>query len=137
MYSSTCSIQLTCHIFIFFIRGFHSSILHKLKNTLNCWLKLSKHNYLIYKNKQYKSCKFKLVKHNLQKIVNIVKCTECSRNLEFENELIKIYHAKSPSRKVILHFEEKETVKAMSNGGYIWICFGFCGVVVHFLGNGR
>ena len=73
-------------------------------------LVLSKHNYLIYKNKQYKSCKFKLV---------IVKCTECSRNLEFENELIKIYHAKSPSRKVILHFEEKETVKAMSNGGYI------------------
>ena len=43
----------------------------------------------------------------------------------------------SPSRKGILHFEEKETVKAMSKGGYIWIYFGFCGVVVDFLGNGR
>ena len=27
-----------------------------------------------------------------------------------------------------MHFEDKETVKAMSKGGY----FGFCGVVVHF-----
>ena len=52
----------------FFIHGFQSSILHKLKNThqtvLNglFWLLtllvfqlvLSKHNYLIYENKQYK-----------------------------------------------------------------------------------
>ena len=58
--------------------GFQSSILHKLKNTLNCLLKLSKdnnrsflvasatsinkHNYLIYKNKQYKSCNLKIMK---------------------------------------------------------------------------
>ena len=29
---STCSVQLTCHIFIFFfIHGFQSSIFHKLK----------------------------------------------------------------------------------------------------------
>ena len=33
--SFTFSVQLTCHIFIFFILGFQSSILHKLKNTLN------------------------------------------------------------------------------------------------------
>ena len=39
-------------------------------------LVLSKHNYLIYKNNQYKSCDLKLL--------NILKCTECSRNLEFE-----------------------------------------------------
>ena len=32
----------------------------------------------------YKSCNLKLVKHKLQKILNIVKCTECSRNLQFE-----------------------------------------------------
>ena len=30
--------------FYFFIHGFQSSILHKLKNTLNCWLKLNKDN---------------------------------------------------------------------------------------------
>ena len=47
-------------------------------------LLLSKHNYLIYKNKQYKSRNLKLVKHKLSKILNIVKFTECSRNLEFE-----------------------------------------------------
>ena len=41
LYSSTCSIQLTC---LFFIHDFQSSILHKLKNTLNCWLKLNKDN---------------------------------------------------------------------------------------------
>ena len=64
LFSSTCSVELTCHIFIFFILGFPSSILHKLKNTLNCCLKLnndndwsfivsiSTNNYLIYKNKQ-------------------------------------------------------------------------------------
>ena len=102
LYSSTCSIQLTCHSFIFFIHGFQSSILHKFKNTLNCWLKLNKdnnwsflvtytisipastHNYLIYKSKQYKSCNLEFVKHKLQKVLNIVKCTECSRNLEFQ-----------------------------------------------------
>ena len=39
-------------------------------------LVLSKHNYLIYKNNQYKSFDLKLL--------NILKCTECSRNLEFE-----------------------------------------------------
>ena len=32
---------------------------------------------------------------------------------------LKVYYTKSPSRKGILHFEEKETVKAMSKGGYI------------------
>ena len=31
---SKCSVQLTCRIFIIFIFGFKSSILHKLKNTL-------------------------------------------------------------------------------------------------------
>ena len=30
--------------FYFFIHSFQSSILHKLKNTLNCWLKLNKDN---------------------------------------------------------------------------------------------
>ena len=30
--------------FYFFIHGFQSPILHKLKNTLTCWLKLSKDN---------------------------------------------------------------------------------------------
>ena len=42
LFSSTFSVQLTCHIFITFILGFKSSILHKL---------VSEHNYLIYLNK--------------------------------------------------------------------------------------
>ena len=37
-----CSVNLS--YFYFFIRRFHSSILHKLKNTLNCRLKLNKDN---------------------------------------------------------------------------------------------
>ena len=37
-----CSVQLACHIFIIFIFGFKSSITHKLKNTLDCSLKLNK-----------------------------------------------------------------------------------------------
>ena len=37
-----------------------------------------------------------------------------------KNELIETKcRTKSPSRKGILHFEEKKTVKAMSKGGYI------------------
>ena len=44
LFSSTCSAQLTCHIFTIFILGFQSSILRKLKNTLNCRLKLDKYN---------------------------------------------------------------------------------------------
>ena len=36
------SVNLT--YFYFFIHGFRSSILHKLRNTLNCWLKLNKDN---------------------------------------------------------------------------------------------
>ena len=35
------SVKLTCLIFIIFILGFESSILHKLKNTVNCRLKLN------------------------------------------------------------------------------------------------
>ena len=31
----------------------------------------------------------------------------------------KLYHTKSPSRKGLSYFEEKETVKTMSKGGYI------------------
>ena len=42
--SSTCSVQLTGHIFIFFILGFSSSIFHKLRITLNCCLKLNDNN---------------------------------------------------------------------------------------------
>ena len=49
-------------------------------------LVLSKYNYLICKNEQYKSCNLKLVTHKLSKILNIVKCTECRRNLEFDQK---------------------------------------------------
>ena len=42
--SSFSSVQLTGHIFSFFILGFQSSILRKLKNKLNCRLKLNKDN---------------------------------------------------------------------------------------------
>ena len=41
---------------------------------------------------------------------------------------------------MILHFEEKETVKTMSKEGYLLIYFGFCWVVVggggYFLTDG-
>ena len=75
------------------------------------------------------------MKYKLYKVLNIVKC---SRNLEFgKTNWSKLYHTKSSSRKETLHFEEKETVKAISKGVYIWIYFSFCGVVVHFLGGGR
>ena len=37
-----CSVNLS--YFYFFIHGFQSSILHKLKNTLNCWFKPNKDN---------------------------------------------------------------------------------------------
>ena len=57
--------------------GFQSSVLHKLKNKLNCRLKLDKDNnrsflvahttsiYLIYKNKEHESSNPKLVKYEL------------------------------------------------------------------------
>lgn len=53
-----------------------------------------------------------------------------------KNELIKLYQTKSPSRKGILHFEEKETKKTISKGGYMLIYFDLCRVVVHLLGDG-
>ena len=43
----------------------------------------------------------------------------------------KLYHTESLSRKGLSYFEDKE----MSKGGYIWIYFGFCGVVVLFFGG--
>ena len=61
-----------------------------------------------------------------------------SRSLEFEKRTDQNFITqKSPCRKGTLDLEEKETVKAMSKGGYVWIYFGFCGVVVHFLVIGR
>ena len=40
--------------------------------------------------------------------------------LNLNNELIKtLSHKKSPSRKGILQYAEKETVKTVSKGGYI------------------
>ena len=54
-----------------------------------------------------------------------------------KNELTKTLSHKISITERILHLEEKEAVKAMSKRGYISIYFGFCGVVVHFLGNGR
>ena len=70
----------------------------------------------------------KLVKHKLKKILNKVKCTECSRNLKFEKRTDQnFFHTKSPSRKGILHFEEKKTVKAMSKGGYYEYILAFAG----------
>ena len=45
-------------------------------------------------------------------------------------KLILCDKTKSPSREGILLFEEKETAKTMSKGGYIRIYFGFCWVVV-------
>ena len=77
-YSVQSYLDNLSHLY-FFIHGFQSSILHKLKNTRQTvlnglfWLltllvfqlALSKHNYLIYENKQYKSCNLKLVKHKL------------------------------------------------------------------------
>ena len=44
MFSSISSVQLACHIFIIFILGFKLLILHKLKNTLKCRLKLNQYN---------------------------------------------------------------------------------------------
>ena len=67
-----------------------------------------------------------------------VTASECSRNLEFEkrtdqNELItqNLRHGKE------YYISKKKAVKTMSKGGYIWIYFGFCRVVVHFLGSDR
>ena len=79
-----CSVNLS--YLYFFMLGFQSSILHKLKSTLNCRLKLNNDNrsFLVaysasikwaqpsYKNK---SCSLKLLKYKLQKILNIVKCS--------------------------------------------------------------
>ena len=61
-------------------------------------LVLSKHNYLIYKNKQYKPCNLELVKYKLQNILNIVKCAECSRNLEFEKRTDQNFITQNPHR---------------------------------------
>ena len=61
--------------------------------------------------------------------------SECSRNLKLEKRTDQNFITKSPSRKAILHFEEKETVKAMSKGGYMCIYFGFCGGGGPFFGK--
>ena len=82
LFSSTCSVQLTCHVYIFFyILDFQSSILHKLKNILNCRLKLNKdNNCLFWLLTLLVLSNLKLLKYKLQKILKNIKC---SRNFEF------------------------------------------------------
>ena len=53
-----------------------------------------------------------------------VAASECSRNLEFEKQTDQNFITENLHHGD-LHFEEKDTVKAMSKGGYIWIYFGF------------
>ena len=112
-------------------------------------LVLSKHNYLNYKNKQYKSCSLKLVKYQLQKILNIVKCTECSRSLEFEKRTDQNFitqnlrHGKEyciSKKKILLKQSQKEVIyeyilvfpgwwsifwKVVGSGGYILVGRGW------------
>ena len=64
----------------------------------------------------------------------MVKCIECSRNLEFEKRTDQNIIPQNP-RHGQEHCISKK--KKMYKGGYIWIYIGFCGVVVHFLANGR
>ena len=44
--------------------------------------------------------------------------------LNLKSELIKTYGTKSPSRKGVLHFEEKESVKIMSKRMLNWLLLG-------------
>ena len=116
-------------------------------------LVLSKHNYLNYKNKQYKSCSLKLVKYQLQKILNIVKCTECSRSLEFEKRTDQNFitqnlpHGKEyciSKKKILLKQSQKEVMyeyilvfagwwsifwKVVGSGGSIWLVVGGGGYI--------
>ena len=104
----------------------------------------SKHNiynHLIYKNKQYKSCNLKLV--------SIVKCTECSRNLEFgkrtdQNFITQnVRHGKeycTSKIKKLLKQCLKEVILAFAgwwsifgNGRWWWIYFGWRRMVVGIL----
>ena len=56
--------------------------------------------------------------------------------MNLKNQLIKTYPQNLRPVKGYRIFEEKETVKTMSKGGYILPYFSFCWVVVHFLGSG-
>ena len=44
--------------------------------------------------------------------------------MNLKSELIKTYGTKSPSRKGVLHFEEKESVKIMSKRMLNWLLLG-------------
>ena len=80
LFSSTCSIQLTCQVF-------------------SCeFCEVSKNTY------SYKTPP--------------VGASECSRNLEFKKQTDQNSITQN-LRHGILNFEEKDTVKAMSKGGYI------------------
>ena len=146
LFSSTCSVQLTCQNFIIFILGFQSWIPHKIENTINCRLKLNKYNnrsffgylpssitiFFIKANKN-KSFNLKLLKYKPSKILNIVKC---SRNFEIEKRPDQNFITQISVTERYIAFRRKKTVKTMSKGGYIWINFGFFWVAVHFLSDG-
>ena len=57
-----------------------------------------------------------LLKYKLQKILNTVKC---SRNFEFEKRTDQSFITQNLHHGKESYFEEKETVKTMSKGGYI------------------
>ena len=74
----------------------------------------------ISQNPQVFSCEFcEIYKNTYYYRTLPVAASECSRNLKLEKRTDQNFITKSPSRKAILHFEEKETVKAMPKGGYI------------------
>ena len=49
----------------------------------------------------------------------MVKCTECSRNLEFEKRTDQTLSHKFSITEGIFYLEEKETVKTMLKGSFI------------------
>ena len=70
----------------------------------------------------------KLVKHKLKKILNKVKCTECSRNLKFEKRTDQNFFTQNLRHgKEYCISKKKKTVKAMSKGGYYEYILAFAG----------
>ena len=80
---------------------------------------------LFIKTNNNKSCKLKLLKYKLKKYrKNVVEI------LNLKSKLIKNLSHKISVTERNIWFRRKKAVKAMSKGGYIWICFGFYWVVV-------
>ena len=88
------SIQLNCHIFDIFILGFKSSILHKLKNTFNCRLKLNKNRHCydcpIVRALKYKFYELLTLFHSK---IHCWRITKCTRNTTYDprNIIISLF----------------------------------------------